>query len=315
MKVIDIFAGAGGLSLGFASNPFFEIIGAYDNWNIAVKNYQNNLEHTIFEFDLSKTTEAIDHIQKFSPEIIVGGPPCQEFSHAGHRSEGKVADLTLSYALIVTAIKPICFVMENVDRAVKSQTVAKAREIFRKSGYGLVEKVLNASYCGVPQNRKRYFCIGILNHNETYLNTLIDNAISHKPLTVRDYLGEEINIEYYYRHPRNYNRRGIFSIDEPAPTIRGVNRPVPKGYLGHIGDPVRVTENLRSLTTYERSRLQTFPKSYKWIGTKTEIEQMIGNAVPVSLGKFIADRISEYYNQCDYLRIRQELNKTQMVLV
>ena len=47
-------------------------------------------------------------------------------------------------------------------------------------------------------------------------------GISKDSMTVRNYLGDSLGIEYYYRHPRNYNRRAIFSIDEPAPTVRGL---------------------------------------------------------------------------------------------
>jgi len=113
-------------------------------------------------------------------------------------------------------------------------------------------------------------------------------------MTVREYLGDELDIDYYYRHPRNYSRRGIFSVDEPAPTVRGVNRPVPDGYKGHPGDPIKVSRKLRPLTTSERARLQTFPANFKWVGSKTDLEQMIGNAVPVRLAEFVAKAILEY---------------------
>ncbi len=93
----------------------------------------------------------------------------------------------------------------------------------------------------------------------------------------------------------SWGKNQFNSSDEPAPTVRGVNRPVPKGYPGHSGDPVAVTEDLRPLTTLERARLQTFPEDYKWIGSKTKIEQMVGNAVPVKLAEFVADRIIEYH--------------------
>ena len=117
-------------------------------------------------------------------------------------------------------------------------------------------------------------------------------------MTVRDYLGNSLNLEYYYRHPRNYNRRAIFSIDEPSPTIRGVNRPVPKGYQLNSCDPKNVDlQNIRPLTTIERSYLQTFPTTFKFSGTKTNLEQMIGNAVPVNLASFIAKSIKKFIEQ------------------
>lgn len=113
-------------------------------------------------------------------------------------------------------------------------------------------------------------------------------------MTLFDYFGKSLGIEYYYRHPRSYARRGIFSIYEPSPTIRGVNRPVPKGYTKHEGDPIEVSEKVRPLTTKERSLIQTFPENFILNGSKTDLEQMIGNAVPVKLGEYVANCINEY---------------------
>lgn len=127
--------------------------------------------------------------------------------------------------------------------------------------------------------------------NDGFLEKEIDSRLSKKPMSVRDYLGNELGIDYYNRHPRNYSRRGIFAIDEPAPTIRGVNRPVPSGYTGHAGAPVPLSPSIRCLTTVERAKLQTFPENYNWYGSKTDKEQMIGNAVPVELARFVANII------------------------
>jgi len=293
MRVVDLFAGCGGLSKGF-TNAGFNVVSAFDAWSPAVECYKNNFNHPIFQEDLSNVDLVIPMIERYNPDIIIGGPPCQDFSHAGKRSEGDRANLTKAYAAIISRIRPKWFLMENVDRAYKSKAYAKAREIYKNAGYGLTERILNASYCGTPQNRKRFFCIGFIGALDGFLNNVIDELLSDKAMTIREYIGNEFGIEFYYRHPRNYNRRGIFSIDEPAPTIRGVNRPVPKGYPGHPNDPISLNQELRSLTTFERARIQTFPKDYKWVGSKTELEQMIGNAVPVKLAEFVANAIKLY---------------------
>jgi len=293
MKTIDIFAGCGGMSLGFM-NEGFNVAHAFDNWEKAINIYKTNFKHDISDIDLSNHENSAKIISKHKPFIIIGGPLCQDFSHAGKRKEGDRADLTISFAKIIQEVKPEWFVMENVDRIVKSNSYIKARKIFKESYYGLTEKVIDSSYCGVPQKRKRFFCVGVKNAEDGFLDEIIQNNLSTKPMTVRDYFGEELDIEYFYRHPRNYNRRGIFSIDEPSPTIRGVNRPVPKGYPGHPGDPIKKSSKLRPLTTIERARIQTFPKDFYWEGSKTELEQMIGNAVPVKMAEFIAKCINEY---------------------
>jgi DNA (cytosine-5)-methyltransferase 1 len=120
-----------------------------------------------------------------------------------------------------------------------------------------------------------------------------EDKIASKPLTVRAYLGDELDVTHYYRHPRSYARRAVYSVDEPAPTMRGTNRPVAPGYRRHPLDAADPSAT-RALTTHERSRIQTFPKNWRWTGRKLEIDQMIGNAVPVVLAQFVADAIQTY---------------------
>lgn len=293
MKAIDLFAGCGGLSLGF-QNAGFDIVAAFDYWSSAIEVYRENFQHTIFEKDLLRE-DVCALIASFNPEIIIGGPPCQDFSSAGKRDEnlGR-ADLTFVFANIISQVKPSWFVMENVERISKSKVLKTALEIFKKSGYGLTSSILNASYCGVPQARRRYFLIGQLHGKDDALNHYLIKHQSKKPMTVFDYLGNQLGIEYFYRHPRSYKRRAIFSIHEPSPTVRGVNRPIPKTYKKHEGDACDINEKLRPLSTIERSYIQTFPKTFKFKGNKSDLEQMIGNAVPVNLAEYVARCILEY---------------------
>ncbi|MDR3183681.1 MAG: DNA cytosine methyltransferase [Planctomycetaceae bacterium] len=293
MRVIDLFAGCGGLSLGF-QKAGFDVVAAFENWKPAIKVYQVNFKHPIFDLDLSKVKNH-SIFTELTPDIIIGGPPCQDFSSAGKRNEDNGrGNLTVSFAEIVCNVKPQWFVMENVERIITSQKLKKVKKMFYDAGYGLSESILDASYCGVPQTRKRYFLAGLLNADEQFLESYIEKNKRQKPMTVFDYLGNTLGIEYYYRHPRSYARRGIFSIYEPSPTIRGVNRPIPITYVKHEGDVVDDLSKVRPLTTQERSYVQTFSDDFVWLGSKTEKEQLIGNAVPVQLAKFIANCIREY---------------------
>lgn len=294
MKVVDLFCGCGGLSLGF-QKAGFEILAAYDKWEAALNVYRLNFDHHIGDMDLSDVQASAQVIEKFEPDMIIGGPPCQDFSSAGKRDEdGGRGDLTVHYAQIISQVRPKWFVMENVSRITKTQKLVDAKEIFKQAGYGLSQHVLDASYCGVPQKRKRFFLIGKLRETDGFMTPFINSGLSATPMTMRDYFGDSLGIEYYYRHPRSYVRRGIFSIDEPSPTVRGVNRPMPAGYKIHPNDPVKSKEGIRPLTTLERSYIQTFPRDFKFVGNKTDVEQMVGNAVPVNLAKFVATAIMKY---------------------
>lgn len=292
MKTIDIFCGCGGLSYGFIKEGF-HLVRAFDNWKSAVDIYNDNFLHVAENKDIYDISA--DYIQSFSPDLIIGGPPCQDYSSAGKRDESMGrADLTIKYAELVCETKPKWFVMENVDRILKSKTLPKAIEIFKNAGYGLTQIVLDASLCGVPQKRKRFFLIGEMNGVDNFLyNGLIINQ-SAENMTIYDYLGNEFGTEFYYRHPRSYQRRGIFSIHEPSPTIRGVNRPIPPNYRFHHGDATQEISMVRPLTTLERARIQTFPKTFRFSGNKTDVEQIIGNAVPVELASYVAKTLKEY---------------------
>lgn len=293
IKVIDFFSGCGGMTAGF-SNAGFEVVAGFENWLPAINCYRQNFNHNVITTDLSEINTVTNLLRDLEFDMIIGGPPCQDFSHAGKRVEGKRANLTIAFAEIIKITKPKWFVMENVDRIITSKSYAKAKEIFTQENYGLTEITLDASFCGVPQKRKRFFCIGGLNSANNFLLESLLSRQTKKPMTVRDYFGSSLRINYYYRHPRNYNRRAIYSIDEPSPTIRGVNRPIPEGYKVHPNDPVSALDGIRPLTTLERAQIQTFPEKFLWAGTKTDVEQMIGNAVPVKLAEFVATSLFEY---------------------
>ncbi len=294
MNVIDLFAGCGGMSLGF-ENADFNLVAAFDSWQTAVNIYRQNFQHPIYQLDLSKLEANYHFLAQFKPDIIIGGPPCQDFSSAGKRNEnlGR-GDLTIYFAEIIANLLPQIFVMENVSQFVNSSKYSLAKQVFKNAGYGISEKILDASICGVPQKRKRFFWIGILGGSDGEIEPFLTANLAPKPMTVRDYLGDKLGIEHYYRHPRSYQRRGIFSIDEPSPTVRGVNRPIPKTYQNHPGDSAKVSEKIRPLTTIERSYLQTFPEGFILEGSKTDLEQIIGNAVPVKLAEYVANCLRKY---------------------
>jgi len=313
MRTVDLFSGCGGLSRGL-ENAGFNVVAAYENWDAAVSIYQQNFNHPVFEFDLSDVEGAIEHIGQFNPEIIVGGPPCQDFSSAGKRNEnGTRGDLTISYAKIVAGVMPQWFLMENVDRIIKTEIFTEAKRLLREAGYGFTEMILDASKCGVPQKRKRMFLIGQLETTDNFLTERLLQGQSRNSMTIREYMGEDLDIENYYRHARSYARRGIFSIDEPSPTVRGVNRPIPPGYVSHPGDSTRDLEFVRPLTSLERSFIQTFPRTFNWNGlSKTALEQIIGNAVPVNLACYVGNCIIAHREETN--EMRNVLNENLQVI-
>lgn len=313
MKGVDLFCGCGGMSLGF-QEAGFDILASLDNWSEALNVYKMNFNHDVHLHDLSDVEKTVEIVSRYSPEIIIGGPPCQDYSSAGKRdiTLGR-ADLTYSFAETVNSIKPKWFVMENVEQIKKYDILDNIVSDFIAAGYGLTSVIMDASYCGVPQARKRFFLIGRLGVGHNKVLPFLKKNLSRNKMTIRDYLGDELGLEsnYYYRHPRNYNRRGLFSIDEPSPTVRGVNRPIPETYRINSCDPKDADlSKIRPLTTVERSYIQTFPKSFLLQGSKTNLEQMIGNAVPVKLAKFIAMAINDFEESLESNKMQGEDNES-----
>ena len=293
IKCVDLFCGCGGMSLGFESSGF-NVVAGIDNWKAAIQVYEKNFNHPVIEKDLMDVDGAVELISDYAPDLIIGGPPCQDFSTAGYQDENRGrAILSVCYSQIISRVRPKYFVMENVATIRNTNSFSKAISNLRAAGYGLTQMVLDAAYCGVPQTRKRMFVVGMLGAADGFLDEELRRNLSQKPMSIHDYLGDSLGIDYYFRVPTNYNRRGVFSIYEPSMTIRAVDRPIPKGYKGHPNDPVPV-EHVRSLTPKERSYIQTFPESFQFVGGKSDINSMIGNAVPVNLAKYVGTALMRY---------------------
>ncbi|CVY16871.1 DNA cytosine methyltransferase [Staphylococcus hominis] len=176
MKIIDLFSGAGGLSLGFEKSGFNTVL-AIDKWKDAIEtfnfNHTNSVGTTIDIHDFSN-----DDIKKYKNEItgIIGGPPCQGFSLVGTRDTNDPRNsLYIEYVRFVDQIRPHFFVLENVSGLLSLQKGKYKDDIinrFSDLGYNVNFKLLTASDYGVPQSRKRVFFIGLKKDifNDTYFN-------------------------------------------------------------------------------------------------------------------------------------------------
>jgi DNA (cytosine-5)-methyltransferase 1 len=99
----SLFCGVGGLSLGF-QEAGIPVVASFDNWDKAIDIYNANFSHKAARLDISNVVDSIKELKKHSFNMIIGGPPCQDFSHAGKRKEEARAELTKCYADIVVAL-------------------------------------------------------------------------------------------------------------------------------------------------------------------------------------------------------------------
>lgn len=235
MRAVELFAGAGGMSLGLKMAGF-EIAEAYERDEAAIRAYRRNVGGRIVRRDLSDLLPVISDVLRLSPDLICGGPPCQDFSSAGKREEGKRAELTLAFVSIIAAARPEWLLMENVARALKSRAWGRARKVLKNAGYGLTEVVVDASFFKVAQTRCRLIVVGRLNERDGFLTSAIEGRKSDYQMSLRDLFGLS-SPEALYFPARSSNRRSVFGADEPAPTIRERScRPVPESYKPHPDD-------------------------------------------------------------------------------
>lgn len=167
-SVIDLFAGVGGLSLGFEKQGFKVLIANEYDKSIAASYTENHKNTKMIVGDIT----SLDLKETFGPhtgkiDVIIGGPPCQGFSQKGQRKtiHDKRNFLFKYYVAVVELVKPKYFVMENVPNLLTAEGgffFKEIEELFNKMGYSLEHGVLNASDYGVPQNRRRAVIIGKL---------------------------------------------------------------------------------------------------------------------------------------------------------
>ena len=170
-KIVDLFAGVGGLSYGFSQLAEFEIIMANEIEKDIAKAYSlNHPEVNMLNCDINELSEEAikEAIGENVIDIVVGGPPCQSYSTLGKRKMDDRANLFMQYKRVLSIIKPRAFVFENVTGILsmdKGNLFRNVQKEFAKLGYTLKCQVLNAVDYGVPQYRERVILVGFLGEN------------------------------------------------------------------------------------------------------------------------------------------------------
>ena len=198
--VLDLFCGAGGLSLGFQLAGF-DIIGGIDFKKDAILTHERNFKNSIsICADISQITdeEIAKLFSKNSVDVLIGGPPCQGFS-AGNRQQVENDPrnkLFFEFIRFVKILKPKAIVIENVRQILtKDDGFAKTQiyNILRDNHYDVDVRILNACDFGVPQKRNRAIFIGIREDIGSINYDLIkkDNRV----VTVKEAIGELYDLE------------------------------------------------------------------------------------------------------------------------
>lgn len=337
LKAVDLFCGAGGLSLGL-NLAGFDVVRAYDIWQPAIDIYHRNVGPEGVALDLTRIYEIAQELRELDINVLAGGAPCQDYSPAGKREEGARAGLTHALSLLAQHLRPEWVFLENVAAARKAVAWCDMRTRLSASGYGITEMVIDCSLYGVPQKRQRLILIARLGEKDRFLDGAIRKAASETPMVLRDALGD-LCPDYVYHHARMPERRRVLSGDEPHPTVRSVVRPAPKcankcfDFIGgrkdarttfacdsalptvcqksgegrgprhkcrrHRLDPIPPCQ-ARVLTRDEIALVQGFPEWWNWTGISlSDRDMMVGNAVPPPVAEVLGRLIIDRHSARD----------------
>lgn len=323
-KAIDLFAGIGGIRMGFdrAFGRSIETVFVSEWDEYAQKTYSANFDDS-FEIagDITKISER--EIPPF--DICLAGFPCQAFSMAGQR-KGFEDDykgtcrgtLFLDVARICEHHKPKVIFCENVKGLVihdKGRTFKIIQKTFEDLGYRVFSKILNSKDFGVPQNRERIYIVAFRNDiaptefcfpEGTNDSKRIRDIIEENPVPAKYYLSS-VYVETLRRHKARHEAKGNGFGYEIRPWD-GIAGAIVCGGMGrernllidprqtdlvpttHIKGEIN-TEGIRKMTPREWARLQGFPDSYKLPLADVHLYKQLGNSVTVNVIEAIASKI------------------------
>lgn len=305
-KTIDLFAGIGGIRLGF-EKAGFETAFSNDFEANCKKTYDLNFETSKLVVEDIRNI-GINDLPEF--DFLLGGFPCQAFSIAGYRhgfddKKGR-GNLFFDIARIIETKKPTGFLLENVKN-LKNHDGGKTFKIIRETlemlGYHIKAKVLNTmEYGNVPQNRERIYIVGFKN------SQYCENFEFPEPIKltkrITDLLEEKVAEKYYYNGKPLYERLKNFIKEEGKvyQWRRQYVRENKKGVCptltanmgtgGHNVPIIKDRRGIRKLTPLECARIQGFPEGYKLPQlADSALYKQIGNSVSVPVVEAVAKQM------------------------
>ncbi len=311
--VLSLFSGCGGLDLGFVGGfsflgkkydpRNFEIVWANDIDEPSCQTFRNYFKNDIVCGDITKILDGEEQESLFDKpmpkevDVVLGGFPCQDFSHAGKRQgfNSKRGLLYLSMAEVINRTKPKLFVAENVkglltmDNGEAIKTIIKD---FESLGYNVRYKLFTAADYGVPQVRERVIIVG------TKKGVLppfeFPNPVLNKEswVSLKKAIGDLEPLEegtapnHYWSKAKKNNGQGntTVSANKPGPTMR----------TEHHGNIEFHWNGKRRLSAREAARIQSFPDDFIFYPSTSSAYKQIGNAVPPVMAWYVASAIQNF---------------------
>lgn len=317
---IDLFAGAGGLSLGLAAAGIESLLAVEIMADAAATYARHSPQVDVRRTDIRQ----LDFKEWRGVDFVVGGPPCQPFSIGGlRRGSSDQRDFIPEFVRAVLEARPRAFIMENVPGLASfgsylAEALAPLTSLYKVSA----PQVLNAADYGVPQSRRRLVIIGTRDGFEVELSPQSGRRVVAGDVLTAEPRGEanhskvvfakrpDLRPNPYQGHLFNGGGRAV-ELDRPSPTIlaaAGGNKThfldladqIPR-YHRHLvnGGTPRIGElpGARRLTVLESAALQSFPQDIEFMGSRSSQYTQVGNAVPPKLGEAIGCQLVDLLNR------------------
>jgi DNA (cytosine-5)-methyltransferase 1 len=320
IRTISLFCGSGGLDLGLLQTGAFHIALANDINEHACETYRHNIGDHVVCGDLAGLTTFPQ------ADLVVGGPPCQGFSLANPKRafDDPRNWLFKEYARVLQEVKPVAFLMENVSGILTLEAGRVFEMIMdglRECGFRLQHALLNAVDYGVPQNRNRVIVVGVREDVKTvfaFPAPTINPPLFGKFATVADAILRPPPDESDPNHcvgtltPLNAERLTHIppggSMANCPPSLRNgsdVKRAMrrlhpdkPSHTIVHNNcDHYYHPTEERRITIREMALLQTYPRSFRFFGTKSEQSRQVGNSVPVTLAQHLGYALGDFFER------------------
>lgn len=324
LTYIDLFSGAGGLSLGFDQAGFRQLL-SIELEPVYCETYRTNFPtHCVLQQDLTTLSEQdlCKVIGNKRVDVVVGGPPCQGFSMAGKIGRTFADDprnhLFKEFVRVVKTLQPRFFVMENVARLYTHNSGKTRAEIirhFQEIGYAVECQILNAADFGVPQMRSRVVFIGRKDKGKIIFPQPFQTGYK----TVGEAIGHFAKLSAGESHAQTANHEAMSHTSQMLEKMAfikdgGDRNDIPEHLRPKSGDvrkyirynsqkpSVCITGDMRKIFHYEQNRaltvrelaaLQSFPDDFVFCGQKIAQQQQVGNAVPPLLAEAIAKSVLE----------------------
>jgi DNA (cytosine-5)-methyltransferase 1 len=302
-NILDLYCGAGGLSVGFERQHGFNILVGLDSWADALETYRHNHPTAGLQTDLSTVPPDEIPVSKNQVDIIIGGPPCKGFSLAGERDpDDERNQLVPRFIDYVEYFEPTVTIMENVVGILSMEDGDVIDYIYNRyesMGYNFDHQVIHANNLGIPQTRSRVFFIGMQTGTPNFpdprtesetqpvgpvLNRDFEGHYNHNLTNHSDDMVERLSqLEYGESLYDNYSEAWKrIHPDQPAPTIKeNHGAPFVHPFEDRVGTP------------RECAAIQTFPDTYEFKGSKSSVLKQIGNAVPPDMSEYVAIAVKE----------------------